>query len=116
MIRKPPVPKGAGPSGRKLWNSIVSGYELEEHESMLLRELVRIVDRLDQLHALLVDEGLIVSGGAIGLKPHPALVEARQLAIAQARLTVALRLPVGDESVKRPQRRGGVRGTYGARP
>ena len=112
MSKKPAVPKGTGPSGRKLWSSIVDEYELEQHESMLLRELVRLVDRLDLLDAIIRREGLIVDGGKSGPRAHPALVEARQLQIAQARLTAALRLPVGDENEGRPQRRVGVRGVH----
>lgn len=112
--KKPPVPKGTGASGRKLWSSIVAEYELEQHEMAMLAELVRLVDRLDRLDVIIRREGPIVDGGKSGPKAHPALVEARQLQIAQARLTAALRLPVGDEGdVKRPQRRGGVKGVYG---
>ena len=106
VTKSPASPKGTGPSGKKLWSSITSVYDLEEHETALLRELVRVVDRLDQLHDILVAEGLVVAGGAVGAKAHPALIEARQLAVTQARLTVALRLPLGDdEDVKRPPRR-----------
>ncbi len=117
MTTPPPSPKGTGPSGRRLWRSILGRFDLEEHESALLRELVRVVDRLDQLDAMLDAEGLVVPGGAAGPKIHPAATEARQLAIAQARLTTALRIPVGDEerTVHRPPRRPGARGVYGVR-
>jgi hypothetical protein len=73
----------------------------------------RTVDVLDQLDAVVRRDGPVV-GGQRGPKAHPALVEARQLKIALARLFGALRLPdgaVGDES--RDRRRVGVRGTYG---
>lgn len=52
----------------------------------------------------------------LGQRVHPALVEARQLRIALARLIAALPLPAGDEddqaAGRRPQRRVGVRGIY----
>lgn len=111
----PAVPKGSGPSGSLLWRDILGKYELEQHELALLREAVRTVDQLDELHTIASREGLIVDGPH-GSKPHPALVEARQLRIALARVLAALRLPAGDEDEgadRRPQRRAGVRGVYG---
>jgi hypothetical protein len=111
------TPRGTGLNGGKLWRDVLGKYELEEHELALLREMVRTVDLLDELHAIVAHEGLMVVG-AWGSKPHPAVTEARQARIALARLTAALRLPAGDENDRavgrRPQRRVGVRGVYGA--
>lgn len=107
------VPKGAKASGRALWRDVLGKYDLEEHEMALLREAVRTVDDLDGLAAVVADEGM-----TLGPRVHPALVEARQLRIALARLLGALRLPAGDEddqaAGRRPQRRVGVRGVYSA--
>ncbi|MCZ7525760.1 MAG: hypothetical protein M5U14_04835 [Acidimicrobiia bacterium] len=77
---------------------------------VLLRELVRVVDRLDELHALVARDGLMVDGPGGLDRVHPAAVEARQLAIVEARLVAALRLP--EERQGRRQRRVGVRGVY----
>jgi hypothetical protein len=117
--RVPAAPRAAKAAGRRLWRSILAEYELEEHEMALLREMVRTVDQLDGLAATLEAEGLIVRGQGLAPKAHPALVEARQLRIALARLAAALRLPAGDEDsadakagTRRPQRRAGVRGPY----
>jgi hypothetical protein len=113
--RKPALPKDAGASGKALWRSVVDVWELDEHEIALLREAVRTVDQLDQLAAIVKRQGLIVDGGKAGPKAHPALVEARQLRIALARIFAALRLPDGEEggeSQGRRQRRVGVRGVY----
>lgn len=113
--KTPPAPAGAKASGRRLWRDVLGKYELEEHEEALLREAVRTVDLLDDLAAVVADEGLMVDGPH-GSKVHPAMVEARQLKIALARLLAALRLPAGEEddgSVRRPQRRVGARGVYG---
>ena len=91
-------------------------YDLEEHEEALLREAVRTVDLLDDLAALVATEGLMIDSSS-GPRMHPALVEARQLKIALARLLAALRLPAGEEddqqAGRRPQRRVGARGVYG---
>lgn len=65
-------PKGTGTNGAKLWRDVLGKYELEEHESVLLREAVRTVDQLDKLHAITERDGLVVSGphGRIS-RQHP---------------------------------------------
>jgi hypothetical protein len=72
----PRPPKGAGPSGRRLWRSVQEAYEPEEHEQALLVAMVRQVDRLDALEAVIEAEGLTVAGHGT-VKIHPAVVEAR---------------------------------------
>jgi hypothetical protein len=115
-IPKPPA--GTGPAGRRLWADVLEKYELEEHELSLLREMVRTVDLLDGLAAIVARDGLMVPVLPAGEKVHPAAVEARQARISLARLSASLRLPAGEEGdqpahLRRPQRRGGARGTYG---
>lgn len=116
----PKAPSGTGPAGRKLWRSVVEKYELEEWEMAILRELVRTVDQLDELAAIVATEGMMAPGPGLTTRVHPALTEARQLRLAMARLSASLRMPVGKEGdqpshLRRPQRRGGARGTYGLR-
>jgi hypothetical protein len=106
------TPKGLKSAGRRLWRAVVADYELEEHESALLLEAARTVDLLDELAGIVEAEGPLLDG-----KIHPAVVEARQMKIALARLSAALRLPAGDEGdnqqgARRPQRRVGARGVY----
>lgn len=102
-------------AGRALWRAVTSAYELEEHERGLLLEMARSVDQLDRLAAVVAAEGEMIADRFGEPKIHPALVESRQLRIAYARLSAALRLPAGDEGeqLRRPQRRAGVRGVYG---
>ena len=110
----PRPPKGAGTAGRKLWRAVLGEYELEQHEVALVTALVRQVDRLDALEDLITAEGLMLTGHGTQ-KVHPAVVEARQSAIAVARIAAALRLPSGEQEDGedgRPQRRGAVRGVY----
>ncbi len=111
---KPPV--GTGTAGRRLWADVLKAYELEQHELLLLREAVRTVDVLDDLTARVAVDGSVI-GSSQGDRAHPALVEARQQRITLARLLAALRLPAGEESEQRSdrrlQRRVGVRGVYG---
>ena len=114
-IPKPPT--GARASGIRLWDSVLSEYELEEHEMALLREAVRLVDVLDALDRVVRAEG-VLHDTPQGLRAHPAVVESRQQKIALARLLAALRLPAGEEEAgetRRPQRRVGVRGMYAIR-
>jgi hypothetical protein len=109
----PRAPKGAGPAGRRLWRSVQAEFELGEHERALLVAMCRQVDRLDELEELITAEGLTVTGHGT-VKMHPAVVEARQTAIAVARIAACLRLPAGeeDETAQPGQRRSGVRGVY----
>jgi hypothetical protein len=113
VMSVPRAPKGAGPAGRRLWRAVQEKYELDEHESALLAALCRQVGRLDELEALIEAEGLVVEGHGT-CKIHPAVVEARQTAIAVARISASLRLPSGDEDAEpgRGQRRGAARGVY----
>lgn len=112
----PAPPKGARSSGRALWRDVMARYELEQHELALLREMVRCVDQLDELHAITERDGLVVEGPH-GSKAHPALTAAQQQRIVLARLAASLRLPSGDQDdpsvLRHPQRRGAARGVYG---
>jgi hypothetical protein len=112
----PRPPQGAGPSGRRIWRAVLGEFELDEHERALVTALVRQVDRLDALEALIAEEGLMVSGHGT-VKMHPAVIEARQSAIAVARISAALRLPAGEQDEGQgaaggTQRRSGVLGVY----
>ena len=107
----PRPPRGTKAAGARLWRSVIDSYDLEEYEIALLREMVRTVDLLNDLHATAAADK--ADGGRI----HPAIVEARMQRIALARLGAALRLPAGEEddqqqAARRPQRRVGVRGAY----
>lgn len=115
-VPKPPADLKA--SGRKLWRSVLGGFDLDEHELTLLREASRTADLLDDLQAQLAADG-VMSSSSQGVRIHPAAVELRQQRIAFARLLTALRVPSGEESEgatetrwQRQQRRG-IRGVYG---
>jgi hypothetical protein len=119
-VRKAPEapPEGLGAEALALWASVVDDYTLEEHERTLLVQAVRTVDLLEKLDAEVRRDGPLVESPQ-GRKAHPAATEARQQRIALARLLAALRLPAGEDGEQqagaRPQRRVGVRGTYGIR-
>jgi hypothetical protein len=118
MTEKVKPPDGLRAPGRRLWDAITGDYDLDEHELVLLREAARTVDLCEELETDLRRDGATIESPQ-GKKAHPAAVEVRQQRIALARLMAALRMPAGDEGDqvqgRRPQRRVGVRGTYGIR-
>lgn len=106
---RPIAPKFTRLTGEALWSAVLGRYELEQHELLILREIVRCVDDLDRLAAITGRQGAITASGDI----HPAVAEARQMRITLATLIGALRLPDENEeepaSVRRPRRYATVR-------
>lgn len=104
----PQPPEGIGDRARQLWHDVLEVFDLFPNEIAVLREVVRVVDRLERLDAACQSDGHVVDG-----KPHPALVEARQQQVILGRLLTTLRLPEDwDDAASRPQRRGSARGAY----
>ena len=95
-------------SGRRLYDSVVSVYECDEHELSLLLQACRALDTCDELQSIIDTEGVMIrkwhsdSGKAMALGPHPALAELRQQRQAYARLIAALELPAGVASEPKP--------------
>ena len=110
-IPKPPADLKA--PGRKLWRSVLEGFDLDQHELTLLRETCRTADVCDGLQRQ-VDADGIMSSSSQGSRVHPALVELRQQRIALARMFAALRVPTGEDADGRLQARP-TRGVYGIR-
>lgn len=111
-------PSGLKESGKRLWSSVLTDFELDEHELSLLRQACRVADTCDDLQVIVDADGPIVRGPDGGPRTHPAVVELRQQRIVLARLIVALRVPLGEDAesktgAPRLQRRG-IRGVYGA--
>jgi len=104
---------GLRKSGKALWSAVMRDYELDKHETVILREACRTLDSIDSLQHLLDREGL-TSESSQGVRVHPALVELRQQRVTFARLLTALRIPTGEDS-GRTQTRGGPRGVYSLR-
>jgi hypothetical protein len=106
MPETTPAPAQVGEAGRRLWDSLVTPYDLEEHQLALLTRAVRAVDVLVETPQ--------------GTRPHPALTQARATDLTLAKMLAALRLPQGSEGDRqagaRPQRRGAPRGVYSINP
>lgn len=107
----PRPPEGLRKTGRSLWRTVMTDYELTEPEQVMLREACRTADLIDSLQGTLDAEGTM-SESSQGIRVHPAAVELRQQRVTLARLWAALRVPLGeDEQAGRSQHRG-IRGVY----
>ena len=111
------APEGLRPGGAQLWADITEAHNLDAVQLVQLTEVCRAKDRLDQLDRVLrgdVDVWLRLAEdspvGDLELKVDAALAQANATANQMKQLLAALRLP--DESGKRPQQRGGARGSY----
>ena len=111
MAQKPQTqpPVGLGKRGTAFWSAVLQDLEMEPHETALLAETCRVLDRLDLLDAEIQRSDLIVDG-----RVNPLFVEARLQGVTLARLIASLRLPdeYRAEVLDRGQRRGAARGTY----
>ena len=88
-----PADLAAAGRGRAFWRWATSTYELERNELVLLRELARTLDRVDELRALVSAQGTTVAGSKGQLVLHPAIAEERMQVAAAARLLGQLELP-----------------------
>lgn len=114
MAQKPPQAPVFGVTGSQLWKSVTDVLVLDAHEQLLLTELCRTADQLDQLQAV-VDRDGVLADSSQGVRAHPALQELRQQRIAFARLVTALGLPSGLQDAKNQTKRvkpRQVRGVY----
>ena len=104
---KASAPRGLKPAGRRLWDSVLADFELDEHERGLLLQTCQTADIIADLQTVIETLGVDCAGRE--------LAEIRQQRLVYARLVAALRLPAGDESSpasrRRPQRRQ-IRGVY----
>jgi hypothetical protein len=89
---------GFGPSGRRLWAAATGLFEFEwAPETEVLRELCRVLDRLDALNARVAADGLTVESSQ-GIKIHPCLAEARLQQQVMVKLADSLKLKVSVET------------------
>jgi hypothetical protein len=73
--RPPAPPKGLDASGRRLWKSVVTDYDLDVHEQLLLVQACRCVDRLDRLAEEAAAAEVTVINARGDQVPHPTLTE-----------------------------------------
>lgn len=111
------APTGLGAGGRKLWRELTTLHEMDALQLVQLEEACRSKDRLDKLDEILrgdVATWVAISEdreGDLAVTVDKALEKANATATVMKQLLAAMRLP--DEATgKRPQQRGGGRGSY----
>ena len=117
--RAPSAPSGLGRSGRALWREVNAEFGLAAHESAILVQCCRVVDRLDALQGELAAAGSLTVTGSTGQpKAHPLLAEWRAQARLLESLSRALSIPMPGEDVGRrrsPSARDAARARWGSR-
>jgi hypothetical protein len=102
------APAALRSAGRALWESILgdlgAGWELDARELHLLERACRCADDLAALEAAVDTDGATVKGSRGQTVVHPALSEARQLRLTQARLLGSLELADPAERSTAPAR------------
>lgn len=94
-------PPGLGRSGRALWRDVNAEFGLSPHESAILVQVCRVVDRLDAIEAELAGEPLTVKGSTGQPRAHPLLAEQRMQCRVLESLSRALSIPLPGEDVGR---------------
>lgn len=108
MARKPPAK--FGPRGAAFYAAAQRDYELNIDETELLIEACRLLDRCDELHALVAADGLMVEGAAGQPRAHPALGELRGVQLTLSRLLAQVGLPdLRGKQLPTPERLRAVR-------
>lgn len=111
-------PAGLGSGGKALWAAVTEDHDLDAVQRVQLEEACRAKDRLDKLDRLLRGDVETWASLVHDLRTESyvlnidgALSAANATANLMKQLLAALRLP-DEQSGKRPQQRGGARGSY----
>ncbi len=94
MARRPPVPPGTGPAGRKLWRAVVAAKDLSAGDLRVLEDAAGEADIIAAITAALEESGEMVVRGSKGQPvPNPLLAELRQHRAVLNTLIRGLKLP-----------------------
>jgi phage terminase small subunit len=100
---EPKPPRHLKKVGRKLWESVSTGYVLEDHHIVLLTTLCETVDRKIQAQEELNEAGSLTFENRYGeSKPHAAVAIIRDCSVLIARLTRELNLSEEADDSRRP--------------
>jgi hypothetical protein len=110
-------PRGLQARGKRLWKSVLNGWDLDPHEQLLLEEAARIADRAQELWEIVSRDGIEQRDHLGNSRVHPLHIEWRQTEIALLRALASLRIPLGGEDdgqarPGRPGNPGAARGVY----
>src|SRR5215469_6021157 len=95
------APSGLQAAGRRLWREANASYEFAAHESAILVQCCRVVDRLDAIQDELTGAPLTDEGSTGQPKANPLLAESRAQARLLESLSRALSIPLPNEDVGR---------------
>ena len=108
-----PAPAVLGEHGAALWDRLLTHLTFDAHELVILATACGMADKIAALDAAVAEDGYMVTSARGARRVHPAIAESRQLALAQARIFVALRVPQGYSTgqahsgpLRQAQRRG----------
>lgn len=90
---KPPrAPAGLGGAGRRLWRSVVNGFELRPDELELLAAACRLGDEVTALEDMIVKSTPLTIGSKNQVRVNPLYSEVRAHRLALGRLLASLGL------------------------
>jgi len=87
-----PVPSGLNTRAVAYWHAVTSAFQFNADELELLVEACRVLSLVDDLAALVDQEGPLVEG-RYGPKPHPAVAMLRAERTLLSKLIAQLALP-----------------------
>ena len=89
-MKKPQPPKALSREAKAIWRKLVDEYDMADDTAalLLLRSAMESYDRVQEVRAILAEEGLTVSGTAGTTKAHPATTVERD---ARSAMVTALR-------------------------
>jgi P27 family predicted phage terminase small subunit len=94
----PDVPAHLTALTKEWYLGVVEEYQLDPHHLKLLQAAAECWDEYQQCRELLTRDGLVISTGQGGMKPHPAATIARHARIGFARLIREMDLDCAEPS------------------
>ena len=98
MTTIPRPPKGMTGRASRLWRALHEVLEFDPHETQLLIEACRALQRIDELEAAVAEHGVMVPGSTGQLVVNPAVAEQRQQQATLARLVTLLGIDLDPSS------------------
>ena len=92
--------RGMGAAARRLYDVTLEQFELSAHEQILLREICKTIDIIEDLTKIVEAEGVMQQATFREVAVHPVLSQLRAQRLCLSKLVRDLRLPLGLEPVR----------------
>jgi hypothetical protein len=89
--------RGLGAAARRLWDVTLERFELSAHEQIMLREICKTIDIIEDLTKIVEAEGVVQQKTFRDIAVHPVLTQLRAQRLCLSKLVKDLRLPLGLE-------------------